>query len=216
MPSIAEIIGISKVSQYLSSMAILKGGLYGKGLDLQLTRKLYSIRKNVEYRYVQEDIAGGETPSAALVSVSNKLYSLCYAVNEATNIFNNGSGGGSVTPVSPNQPTFPLYIFGGATGSSFESDGKTYLNPYLFGLQIAIFPDQYSQQFLLAGDETFTVNSSGLVMNIPGFDANTQTWVIRVEQWFGNIPTPPVTTNELLINSTDSLLINSTDSLLIN
>ena len=214
MPTILETIGIAKVSQYLAIKAILKGGLYGKGLDLQLPRKLYSIRQNVQYRYDQEDIAGGSIPSAALVSVSNKLYSLCYAVNEATAIFNGGSGGGSVTPVNPNRITFPLYIFGGISGSSFESDGITYLNPYLFGLQIAIFPDQYSQQFLLAGDDTFTVNQDGLVMNIPGFDANTQTWVIRVEQWFGTIPSPPVT-NNVLSEGGDNLITESGNNIII-
>lgn len=114
MPTIIEVIGIAKVSQFLATTAILKGDLYGKGLDLQLPRKLYSIRKNVEYRYVQEDIAGGEIPSAALVAVSNKLYSLCYMVNEATYIFNNGSGGGSVTPINPGIAT-PYYFIVGAS-----------------------------------------------------------------------------------------------------
>lgn len=110
MATIVEIIGIAKVSQYLATNAILNGGLYGKGLDLQLPRKLYSIRKNVQYRYDQEDIISGAVPSPALISVSNKLYSLCYLVNEASAIFNGGGGGGSVSPVTPVIPPEPIFF----------------------------------------------------------------------------------------------------------
>lgn len=173
MPTIAEIIGISKVSQWLSTTAIIRGGLYGNGLDLQLPRKLYCIRKNVEYRYVQEDIAGGETPSQELVSVSNKLYSLCYAVNEATNIFNNGTGGGSVTPASPQQ--FPIYI----TQDNFTT-ATLYPNTNLFGNNIAVFLNEF-QRYLDPATE-FEVLTTGLNITASGFDALSFTYTLVIEK----------------------------------
>jgi len=153
MPTILEVIGISKASQFLATTAILKGGLYGKGLDLQLPRKLYSIRKNVEYRYQQEDIAGGETPSAALVSVSNKLYSLCYAVNEATAIFNGGSGGGSVTPVNPGvvQP----YYFNVGAGEFFDNGDSSKTLPSEWGGKNIIFSRGGVNQSTVASEPSY-------------------------------------------------------------
>jgi len=211
MPTVVQILGISKVSQFLSTTAILRGNLYGKGLDLNLPRKLYCIRQNVQYRYDQEDIAGGETPSAALISVANKLYSLCYAVGQATNIFNGGTGGGSVTPVSPSQPIFPFWIF----SADFESDGVTILDTRFEGANVALFINEFSQQWLGAGLGYFVYVDGGIEITIPGFDANTQDYTIMVQQVFGNGVTPPAE-NDLLINDTDSLLINSIDSLLIS
>ena len=182
MPSIQDIIGIAKVSEYLVTAGIIRGGLYGSGIDLSHARKLYCIRKNIEYRYTQEDIGGGETPSAALVSVSNKLYSICYNVSLATAIYNSGNGGGSVTPVSPTVPVYPFII----TSADFESDGVTYINPNIVGDNISLFVNQYSQQWLLAASDTFSLTDEGFVINIPGFDANSQNWTIMVQQIFGS------------------------------
>lgn len=51
MYSILDIIKIAKVSQELAENDIDKKGLYGGGVDLLLPRKLYNIRKNVEWMY---------------------------------------------------------------------------------------------------------------------------------------------------------------------
>jgi len=123
--TIAQIIDIAKVSQYLCTADIVKGGLNGGGIDLLLPRKLYSLRKNTEYRYVQEDIAGGNTPTQALVSVANKLFSLCYKSMEASAIAGAG-GGGSVSPVSPTGSPTPLSFE--VSGSSPIITGGSVLN----------------------------------------------------------------------------------------
>lgn len=51
MYSILDIIKIAKVSQELAENDIDKKGLYGGGIDLLLPRKLYNIRKSVEWMY---------------------------------------------------------------------------------------------------------------------------------------------------------------------
>jgi len=186
MPTNAEILSLAPGAGYLAANAKSKSVLFPNfgRLNPILPQQIYALYFVIKKIYDLNPNYSGMTAACLYLWEIMGRYGLA-----AQGI---AGGGGSVpSPTPPARITFPLYIFGGTTGSSFESDGITYLNPYLFGLQIAIFPDQYSQQFLLAGDDTFTVNTSGLVMNIPGFDANTQTWVIRVEQWFGNIPTPP-------------------------
>jgi hypothetical protein len=46
-----EKINIAKISQYLALNAISKGGLNGGGQDVRLPRKIYLVRKNVEWLY---------------------------------------------------------------------------------------------------------------------------------------------------------------------
>lgn len=77
MPTVADIISIAKISQYLASNDVSKGVLYGARINPMLPKQLYIERKAVEYRYDYEDIAGGSTPSASLTYTANYLYSLC-------------------------------------------------------------------------------------------------------------------------------------------
>jgi len=49
MNTIEDIIKIAKISQYLSQNDIENKGLYGGGTDFLLPRKLYNIRKSVEW-----------------------------------------------------------------------------------------------------------------------------------------------------------------------
>lgn len=49
MNTVEDIIKIAKISQYLSQNDIVDKGLYGGGTDLLLPRKLYNIRKSVEW-----------------------------------------------------------------------------------------------------------------------------------------------------------------------
>lgn len=49
MNTVEDIIKIAKVSQYLSQNDIENKGLYGGGTDFLLPRKLYNIRKSIEW-----------------------------------------------------------------------------------------------------------------------------------------------------------------------
>jgi hypothetical protein len=51
MLSVLDKINIAKISQFLCLNDIDKKGLYGGGVDLQLPRKIYNIRKSVEWMY---------------------------------------------------------------------------------------------------------------------------------------------------------------------
>lgn len=209
LPTIQETIDLGNASLPYSLSDFYKGALYNRSVATQKSCVEIAMFTDIlEWQY-------NALPSdSTLRGTANYLIWLCGMFGMQAK---NSSGGGSVIPINPNQPTntFPLYIFGGVNGSNFESDGVSYNNPAIVGFQLAIYPDQYSSNFLLAGSDTFSYTSTGIIINIAGFNANIQTWIIRVERWYGTIPTPPAT-NDLLINETDSLLINSTDSLLIS
>lgn len=49
--TILEKIEIAKLSQAYAISDIAKSGLYGGGIDLSIARKIYCIRKNVEFLY---------------------------------------------------------------------------------------------------------------------------------------------------------------------
>lgn len=98
--TIPQIIEISKVSQYLANDAAANGSLYTPVIDPLLGIKLYVIRKDVEDVYSYDHNYDG------LVETSNYLYGLCgmYALT-AWAIITGGTGGGSVTPVTPSSST---------------------------------------------------------------------------------------------------------------
>lgn len=56
MPTVNDIIKIAKVSQYLVENDIGNGGLYGKGIDLLLPKKIYCVRKNLQRATSDPDI----------------------------------------------------------------------------------------------------------------------------------------------------------------
>jgi hypothetical protein len=63
MRSTLDTINIAKISQYLCENDIDKKGLFGGGVDLLLPRKIYNIRKSVEWLYLN---AGGSNETRAL------------------------------------------------------------------------------------------------------------------------------------------------------
>lgn len=71
MLSVPFIIQIAKVSQYLAQNDIDNKGLYGGGIDLDLPKKLYNIRKSVEWMYNQD------STDPSLVGTSEYLLALC-------------------------------------------------------------------------------------------------------------------------------------------
>lgn len=91
--TVIEKIDIAKLSQAYAITDIIKYGLYGGGCDLLLPRKIYCIRKNVEWLYNQS-IQPLLTPSlnAAVISSSEidltwdtVLYATSYILQRALN-----------------------------------------------------------------------------------------------------------------------------------
>lgn len=99
-------------------------------------------------------------------------------------------GGSSVIPITPGgQNQFPFWAF----SSDFESDGVTLLDTRLDGVNVAIFINEFSQQWLGAGLGYFVYVDGGIQITIPNFDANTQDYTIMVQQVFSSGGSTPST-----------------------
>lgn len=172
--TVAEKIEIAQASQFLAANDVAKGGLYGGGISTRLPRLLYMVRKNVERMY-------SLNPSAAsLTKTANYMYSLCapFSLRAQAILGNGGSiapgGGGGSTSV-----IYPIFI----TSADFESDGVSYNNPDIVGDNLIIFVNEYVQQWLSASGSTFSYTATGIIMNIPDFDANVNSWSIVIEKF---------------------------------
>jgi len=70
MPSIAVILDIYPVAQYLATIDVEKRGLYGGGVDLQLPQKIRNIGMSVKRIY------DGDPTDSTLTPTANYLYAL--------------------------------------------------------------------------------------------------------------------------------------------
>jgi len=112
--SVANIIRIAKVSQYLSKIDVSKGSLFGRRIAPNTPQILYMERKAVEWLY------NLDPTDTSLTLTANYLYSLCRGYNlKAQNI----TGGGSVSPINPVTAPDP-YDFT-VSASSFVVTGAT-------------------------------------------------------------------------------------------
>ena len=166
--TVAEIINIAKISQYLCANDIVKKGLYGGGVDSLLPRKLYCIRKNIEFFY------NLDTTLSSLTPASYYLYALCAPYNqEAAYILNTVSGGTVVgTSAPPQYVKSPIFItnnnFTDATNwQGSNGDGVSILNTY----SLQVFAN-FVARFLVEGVE-WERTATGVNILIPGFDALT-------------------------------------------
>lgn len=159
--TVTDIIDYAKLCQYISSNAISNSGLYGGGEDFLLPRKLYCVRKNVEWMYDRD-------PSdSTLFETSRYLYALCNKyIFKAKSIVNHG---GSVSPVLPDDSdcTGLVYI----TAPDFEADGVTVYRADWDGKALQIFFNNINR-FIIPPEWQY-VAGGGFKILIPGFDANT-------------------------------------------
>ncbi len=170
--TVPQIIAIAKVSEYLSLLDVSKGSLFGKRVAPETPNVLYMERKAVEWLY---DL---DPTDSSLVGTANYLYSLCRGYGlKAQNIINNG-GGGSISPITPVNGIFPFII----TSADFESDGISYNNSRIVGVNLSIFIDEVSQQWLTASSTTFAYTATGIQILVPGFDANNYSYTIMIQK----------------------------------
>jgi len=112
--SVANIIRIAKVSQYLSKIDVAKGSLFGRRIAPNTPQILYAERKAVEWLY------NLDPTDSTLTLTANYLYSLCRGYNlQAQNI----TGGGSVSPINPTTAPDPYDFI--VDGSSFIATGAS-------------------------------------------------------------------------------------------
>lgn len=121
--TIANIITIAKISEYLASNDIGNSALYGAQPNPNLPAQIYLITKGVEQRYIDE--GSPATPSASLLDTANYLYAFCkqYAM-QAWALINSGSAIPSTSVLGG------LVLYGHPISGVYTaiSDGETVLN----------------------------------------------------------------------------------------
>lgn len=176
MLSVLDKINIAKISEYLCLNAVDKKGLYGGGVDLQLARKIYNIRKSVEWLY------GYDPQDDTLEGTSNYLYALCAPFNlEATKIYNAYSGGGTiVTPTGVMSITTPIRITEADFVDATNWHGQNSYNQQIlpeYKLQVfANFVARYLEP-TVEWERTY----QGVNILLPGFDATTTAYEFYID-----------------------------------
>lgn len=113
--TVAQIIDVAKISQYLAQVDVQKGSLFSPRVAPLTPQILYLERKAVEWMY---NIDPADT---SLFQTSQYLYSLCRGYNlQAQQI---SGTAGSISPVQPAQIPNP-YDFE-VTGSSLIVNGQS-------------------------------------------------------------------------------------------
>ncbi len=113
--TVAQIIDIAKISQYLAQNDVLKGNLFSPPVARTTPQILYLERKAVEWMY------NIDPANTSLVQTSQYLYSLCRGYNlQAQQI---SGTAGTISPVNPAQIPNP-YDFE-VTASSLIADGQS-------------------------------------------------------------------------------------------
>ncbi len=173
--TIQETIDRGNISIYLSANDNSKGGLFSPRLAAPGSAvSIALITDALTWGY-----EGGAQSDINVREMANYLIWLIGIYGqEAQYIIDNTSGGGTITP-SGDTVFFPFYI----NSSNFESDGVTYLNSKIAGTNISLFINEYSQQFF-PGTEFTYVAGGGFVITAPGFDANSNSYTIRVEKYY--------------------------------
>lgn len=97
IPTIAEAIQRGEISIYLASLNNAKGNLFGKRLAAPRSPLTIAILTDV----LDWGNSGGAQTDASLRSVANYLVWLCGPYGQQAQAISEGSGGGSVTPVTP-------------------------------------------------------------------------------------------------------------------
>lgn len=149
-----------------------KGALFGPRLSAPCSPVTLTI-VNEGLRWAYE---GANTSNEDLREMANYVRWLSGPFfTKAQFVISGGSSGGSVVPGNLST-IFPFYI----TSADFESDGVSYNDPNIVGQNLEIFVDEGPQQFFTSGVTTFSMTATGLIMNFDWFDANTNSYTIRI------------------------------------
>jgi len=153
--SVADKISVAKVSQVLAAQDIATSYLRLGFIDTDLPRKLYDVRKSVEWLY---DLAPS---NADLTGSSNFMYSLCGRYQaKAQAIINAGGGGIPVTPVV--LVTEPIQFVVGSGAQYVPNNGDSeYNNPELAGNNNYLIASNSDGGYLVEGTNFDYLTSGG-------------------------------------------------------
>lgn len=162
MSTIANTIAVMKVSSLLASDYIAKQRNYGNSIiDDRYPMMLTTERIIIEKIYAKDPVY------ANLQIAADYGYDLCGRWKLQAQAIVDGSSGGVVPPVVPGTSVLPLYL-----KSSDFADSTHYNNPDIVGLQLSLFVNEYTQQWLFMPDD-IVGTSTGINVLVPGFDALT-------------------------------------------
>ena len=157
--TVADIISIAKISQYLSQIDVAKGALFGRRVAPLTPKILYTERKAVEWMY---DL---DPTNETLVSTSNYLYSLCRGYNLKAQVIS-GGGGGSVVPPTPVNAPLPLQFIVAASGTTFiDAQSSVTLSDFV-GYNLLFSRGGIPQSTVTTEPTYYTWNRSTGVMTI--------------------------------------------------
>ena len=171
MLSVPEIIEVAKLSQMLCSQDLAKSGLYSAGTDGQLDRKLYAVRKNVEWMY---DL---DPTDDTLSGTANYLLALCgrYRFRALTLL----NAGGVIAPVTPdvNMPDPIEFV---VTASSLIVTGGNSLSISQFvGYNVVFFRNNIPQTQVNTAGTYFSWNKSTGLFTCVGVAAEDELFSIN-------------------------------------
>ncbi len=114
--TVAQKIAIADISEYLATVAIEKGGVWAKGIDIELPSKIRNIKDSIEYRY------NIDPSDDTLTATSNYLYALCgkFALQAQAVLLAPGTISGIIAPTTPSP-----YQFTVDASTSFIIDGQS-------------------------------------------------------------------------------------------
>jgi len=150
--TVADIINIAKISQYISTIDVEKGSLFGKRIAPETPQILYNERMAVEWLY------NLDPADPSLTQTSNYLYSLCRGYNlQAQQI---SGTGGTITPVNPTQIPNP-YIFEVSASSIVPAGATSATLTAFIGFNVLFVRNGIPQSTLnLNGDSYFSWNKN--------------------------------------------------------
>lgn len=114
--TVAQKIAIADISEYLVTVAIERGGLWAKGIDIELPNKIRNIKDSIEYRY------DSDPSDDTLTATSNYLYALCgrFGLQAQAILLAPGTISGIIAPTAPSP-----YQFTVDASASFIIDGQS-------------------------------------------------------------------------------------------
>jgi hypothetical protein len=165
--TVADILNIARISQYIATIDIEKGKFFGRRIAPETPQILYNERKAVEWQY------NLDPADTSLTETSNYLYSLCRGYNlQAQQI---SGTGGTISPVNPSQIPSP-YDFE-VTASSIVPAGATTATLSAFiGFNLLFVRNGIPQSTLnIGGNSYFSWNKNlGLLTISPAAIAGEQ------------------------------------------
>ena len=157
--TVAQILDIAKISQYIATLDIARGSFLGKRVVPETPQILYNERKAVEYWY------NLDPSDSSLVETSNYLYALCRGYNlQAQQI---AGTGGTISPVNPSQIPAP-YDFEVTASSIIPAGASSATLSAFIGFNVLFVRNGIPQSTLNLGGSYYSWNKNlGLITISP-------------------------------------------------